>query len=256
MRPTLQPRLPRRDLERVRAHHFTKERTEYEYETKFQVRSRHATSLQVLQQVRACFVLDGSPLALCTMERGDRLSTQVTFFLKGKTEYSLFRYRGVRMIKLKRHRILKGKQYSVFKNIETLLIDQAEFEQHPEIHHRFTRHHYKLINVETLIRLLTTRGIVIGEMTKERVKDFVIDPRDGRIYAIAITFCTSHRRTQKQLEVEYAGFLPGYPRTQNRQTEILKGVETISAQIHRYLSKLLRPSTERKFEFVQRLTNK
>lgn len=255
MRPTLQPRLPRRDLERVRAHRFTKERTEYEYETKFQVLSRHATSLQVLKRVRACFVLRDSPFALCAMKRGDRLSTQVTFFLKGKTEYSLFRYRGVRMIKLKRHRILKGKRYPIFKNIETLLIDKTEFERHPEIHYRFTRHHYKLINVDALIRLLTTRGSIIGEMTKERVKDFVVDARDGRIYAVAVTFCTSRRHTQKQLEIEYAGFLPSYPRTQDHQTEILTGVETVSAQIHRHLAKLFRPSTERKFEFVQRLTN-
>lgn len=255
MRPTLQPRLPRRDLERVRAHRFTKERTEYEYETKFQVLSRHATSLQVLKRVRACFVLRDSPFALCAMKRGDRLSAQVTFFLKGKTEYSLFRYRGVRMIKLKRHRILKGTHYSVFKNIETLLIDKTEFEQHPEIHHRFTRHHYKLINVDALIHLLTMHGIIIGKMTKERVKDFVVDIHNGRIYAVAITFCTSRGRIQKQLEIEYAGFLPGYSRTHDRQTEILTGVETVSAQIHRQLPNLFSPSTERKFEFVQRLTN-
>ncbi len=159
------------------------------------------------------------------------------------------------MIKLKRHRILKGTHYSIFKDIETLLIDKTEFEQHPEIHHRFTRHHYKLINVDALIHPLTMRGVIIGEMTKERVKDFVIDTRDGRIYAVAVTFCASRGRTQKQLEIEYAGFLPGYTRTHDRQTEILSGIETVSAQIHRLLPKLLHPSTERKFDFVQRLTN-
>ena len=99
--------------------------------------------------------------------------------------------------------------------------------------------------------------IYVGEMTKDRVKDFIFDANDGRIYSIAVTFCRSKNRIQKQLEIEYAGYLPGFKNSnKNIEKQVVAGVQELSQYIHNNFFSILKPSVERKFEFVKRINSK
>ena len=240
-------------LKQVKNHNFTKELKDFEYETKFNIRGA-ATSLEVLRKIRACF--RGNKFTLIPIKGGDKLITKVIFYTNKQAEYSLFKYRGARMLKVKKHKVVKiHPKISIFKNSEELLIDRHDFlTKLKNVRQRFRRHKYQLVNLDKVLEKLkadkqTKYG---GKMTKVRVKDFVLDT-NGRIYSVAITFCSSGNKVQKQLEVEYAGYIKGVGKFRmNSEKEVIQGVLGLSEYIYKCLSKMLKPSTERKFEFVKR----
>ncbi len=56
-----------------------------------------------------------------------------------------------------------------------------------------------------------------GKIRKEKGDDFVLDANDGRIYSFTVTRAhltraneTKETETQRQLEIEYAGYIPGF----------------------------------------------
>ncbi len=242
-------------LKQIYDHDFTKELKDFEYETKFDIRARTNDSLHILKKVETCFK-NVYPFVLCKIRAGDKLVTRVLFFTHGGFEYTLFRYRGARMLKVKKHTILTRGALPVFKSTEKLLIDRNDFARKLHaVRHRFKRHNYRLVNIrEMQNRLGFSESMTIGTMIKTRVKDFVLDTRDGRVYSVGITFCASKNKVQKQLEVEYAGYVPGFrSRRQHDEQEIKNRLIELSQYIYRRLPAILKPSTERKFDFVKRV---
>lgn len=241
-----------KNLSQIKRHDFTKELKDFEYETKFDIRNSGLDSLGILKKIRDCFK-NNQRFILCEISGGDKLLTSVTFFFGDNTEYSLFRYRGARMVKVKRHKIIKGAPFKIFKNDEQLIIDKDDFSKKlKKLRHRFKRHNYRLLNLDKFLKEKSSLT-KIGKMVKNRVKDFVFDARDGRIYAVAITFCKSKNKVQKQLEIEYAGYLLGYRnKKQDSEKQVIAGVQELSQYIYRHFPKMLKPSTERKFEFVKK----
>lgn len=242
-------------LSQIRSHEFTKELKDFEFETKFDVRKEVGLSASaLLAKVEKCFA--GHPyFILCKVRGGDKLVAKVVFFAKENTEYSFFKYRGARMIKVKKHKIIKGIPFSIFKNIEGLLIDKKDFEKKlNRFKRRFRKHKYSLVDInKTFKKLGLSKSNSMGKMIKVRVKDFVFDARDGRIYAVAISFCKSGGRTQKQLEVEYSGYLSGFGdfKKENEKEIVFRTLE-LSQHIYKCLPWIFRPSVERKFEFVNK----
>lgn len=239
-------------LAQIQKHDFTKELKDFEYEMKFDIQNKKLDSLGILKKIRHCFQ-ENQRFILCEVKGGDKLLTRVTFFFGDNTEYSLFRYRGARMVKVKKHRIIKGAPFRIFKNDEQLIVDKEDFSKKLSmVRHRFKRHNYKLVNLDKFLREKSSL-IHIGEMVKNRVKDFVFDTTDGKIYAVAITFCKSKNKIQKQLEIEYAGYLSGFgDKKHGTEKQIIVGVQNLSKYIYNYFPKMLKPSVERKFEFVKR----
>lgn len=244
--------LSSKNLATIQIHDFTKELRDFEYETKFDIHGGTSKIFWVLKKIRGCFK-NNQRFILCEIKGGDKLATRVSFFFGNNAEYSLFRYRGARMVKVKRHTVLHGTPFKIFKNDERLIIDKDDFfNKLKKMRHRFKRHNYRLTNLNEFLKIKSSL-IDVGEMVKNRVKDFVFDAQDGRIYAVAITFCESRRRIQKQLEIEYAGYLPGFKnRGHNKEKQIIAGVQELSQYIYQHFSDMLQPSTERKFEFVKR----
>lgn len=239
-------------LAQIKKHDFTKELKDFEYETKFDIYGNKLDSLGVLKKIRGCFK-NKQRFILCEIKGGDKLLTRVSFFFGDKTEYSLFRYRGIRMVKVKRHKIINGTPFSIFKNDEQLIIDKDDFSKKlNRLQHRFKRHNYHLVNLGEFLKEKSSL-INVGEMVKNRVKDFVFDVRSGRIYAVAITFCKSKNKVQKQLEIEYAGYFPGFKNSRrNVEKQVIAGVQELSQYIYNHFPAILKPSVERKFEFVKR----
>ena len=159
------------------------------------------------------------------------------------------------MLKVKKHKIIKRAGFRVFKNIESLLIDRKDFaDKLARYRRRFRRHDYHLIDLDKKLNELKKdrRTKKIGKMVKVRVKDFVLDAFDGRIYAVAVTFCGSGSKVQKQLEVEYSGYISSFPKFRmGGEKEVVTGVVALSKFIYKGSSDILRPSVERKFEFVK-----
>ncbi|MBI4434514.1 hypothetical protein HY635_01735 [Candidatus Uhrbacteria bacterium] len=240
-------------IAKITDHNFTKEFKRFEYETKFSIATRK-NALAFLRDVERCFRAP-SHFLLVRIAGGDKLVTRVSFFVRNNREYSYFVYRRARMLKVKRHDVMMRGGLPIFKNEESLLIDCRDFaDKLHHLRHRFVRHSYRLVDLGPLMRRLrfnpTTR---VGEMIKTRVKDFVLDTRDGRVYAVAVTFCASRGRTQKQLEVEYAGYIAGVPgRTANSEREIVARTVELSKYIQNCLPAMLTLSTERKYTFVTR----
>lgn len=241
-------------LSRIIAHDFTKELKQFEFEVKFDIRPQQRDSLACLRKVEQCFI-GHQQFMLCKIKGGDKLITRVSFYTKGNSEYTLFTYRGARMLKVKKHRIIRAGGLSIFKSDERLLIDRRDFMKYLEpLRHRFKRHSYRLVKLDKMCTRLQLAGSQIGWMVKTRVKDFIFDPRDGRIYAVAVTFCKSGGRVQKQLEVEYAGYIPGFrDRKKNNEKQIISRTLELSRCIYHCVPQMLMPSIERKYEFVRRV---
>lgn len=158
------------------------------------------------------------------------------------------------MLKVKKHKILrKSSPIPIFKNEETPLIDKDDFQKKLKPwRYRFRRHHFSLVNLrQKLKRLEFASEKSIGRMTKIRVKDFVLDQKDGRIYAVAVTFCRSGKSLQKQLEIEYSGYITSMGKKKNNnEKEVISGVIALSSFIYNRFRKFLTPTVERKFDFV------
>ena len=142
-------------LARVKSHEFTKEFKNFEFETKFDLTKRvKLNASNFLRKIEKRFTA-GSNFILCKVRGGDKLVTKVAFFAKGNVEYSFFKYRGARMLKVKKHKIIKGIPFNIFKNVEQLLIDKEDFAKKlSRFRRRFRKHKYFLVDVKEKIKRL------------------------------------------------------------------------------------------------------
>jgi hypothetical protein len=107
-----------------------------------------------------------------------------------------------------------------------------------------------------------------GKIRKEKAEDFILDIKDGRFYSFALTRAhlvkpgeKAESAVQRQLEIEYAGFIPGFAAFhKNSEEEIITGLVDVAT----YCSVLyngkktmdgftlsIKPTLERKFDFVK-----
>jgi len=224
-------------ISQIIKHDFTKEFKNFEYEVKFDIKGKNPDLFGCLKKIERCF--DGDSRFIPHKIRGgDKLITQAVFYEKNGIEYSYFKYRDAKMLKVKKHSIIKTKKL-----------------QH--LHHRFKRHNYFLTDLKVRLKKLVLSAEYTGNMVKTRVKDFVLDACDGRIYAVAVTFCTSRNKIQKQFEIEYAGYVPGFRGfKKNNKKQIIYGLLGLSNYIYKCIPKILQPSVERKFEFIKKAYEK
>lgn len=101
-----------------------------------------------------------------------------------------------------------------------------------------------------------------GYVRKEKADDFVLDTNDGRIYSFTITraHLAGTDKVQRQLEIEYAGFVPGFEaHKRESEPQIVAGMVDLAkyvvmlhqdAPLGRCWKMRVEPTAERKYDFV------
>ncbi len=106
-----------------------------------------------------------------------------------------------------------------------------------------------------------------GRIRKEKGDDFVLDTNDGRIFSFTITRAhlilpgqDVETAVQRQLEIEYAGFLPGFSGfKENSEVQIIEGMVDLAKYTHGLYQNApigdrsrmrLSPTLERKYDFI------
>lgn len=221
-------------------HGLRKEFPGEEFEVKFAVNGALGSPVAYLRRVESALRRHRRYRVIPVREA---ISWPTHFFTDGRREYALYETGdwlnarhptlsivGGLVLKIKLHRTRK-RQYVIYRNRESFLTKPAEI----------------------FAVLQRTRLRYVGDMVKHRAKDFVIDRVDGRVYSVAVTVCTSGSRVQRQLEVEYSGYLPGKPQIpRGHSRNVIAGVLALSAELHHRLPTLLSPTEERKLTFVTR----
>lgn len=101
----------------------------------------------------------------------------------------------------------------------------------------------------------------VGAIRKEKGDAFVLDVADGRIYSMSMTRSTAKEHVQRQLELEYAGFVPGFKGfKKNDEEQIVSGMVDLTKRLIRLYQETevkegilmkLSPTLERKYDFVR-----
>ncbi|MBW3015777.1 hypothetical protein KY330_05110 [Candidatus Woesearchaeota archaeon] len=122
--------------------------------------------------------------------------------------------------------------------------------------------------IEKSSDILKESGVELkGRIRKEKGDDFILDTNDGRLYSFTInrshlTKAGQKKETaiQRQLELEYAGFIPGFSGfKKNSEKQIVQGMVDLArfvynlynnAPIKRNWRMQLRVTNERKYDFV------
>ena len=109
----------------------------------------------------------------------------VEFFYNKITqeEYSVFLYEQMPMLKNKIHSVVSERNFSILKSREVFVYDKDEI--------------YSIIEDKNVVYM--------GEMRKERCKDFIFDEINKIVFASAVTRCTANGKRQFQYEIEYYG---------------------------------------------------
>jgi hypothetical protein len=191
-------RLGAKSIQKIESHDFTKRLRRYEFEIKFDITDLNIGSFEMLKRIRAV-ILRNKNYTLCKIARGDRLVTSVLFFLdKKRVEYSVFKYRNASMVKVKKHKIVDYQNWKIFKNEESLVIDVEDFDKKLDREKvRFKRHNYRLDNLEEYLKKKESDFEFVGNMKKERLKDFVFDHSSGFIYSFAVTYCSNRAKNER-----------------------------------------------------------
>lgn len=97
-----------------------------------------------------------------------------------------------------------------------------------------------------------------GKIRKDKVDAFVMNTLTGRLYGMTVSDSTFAERRQLQLEVEYAGYIPGFTTDTDNERTIVEDVVNINKHVlFLHSGKSVNgwrvefaPTTERKFDFV------
>lgn len=203
-----------------------KEFSDSEYEIKFKFENENVPIKNYLEKIEG--YLENSSTYLVDKVQHVHLIKSY-FFNDTTTEYSLFNWNDGPMLKIKEHEILSNYSLPVFKNNEYFIVDPEE------INNILKKDQIKYA----------------GSMTKNRVKDFILDTSDGRVYAIAITICESMGNYQYQFEVEYSGYIRGHANLQKgNENQIIEKLLALSNFLFKRGDGFLQPDVERKYDFV------
>lgn len=207
-------------------HTIKKERKGIEYEIKLDAAHTTKTLPELLATVEQA-LSSTSRYVTDKVQIPNEMTTH--FMIDKNTEYSIFRYQGNVMLKIKKHHILDTHTFPIFKNSENFIYENA-----------------KIID-----RLSPKNVTYVGSMLKRRLKDFVVDSHDGRVYALAVTICDAAGHSQHQLEVEYHGYLAGQEKINKEdEPEILQRLTELANFIYTTCKNQFVPSTSRKYELV------
>ncbi|CAG7659188.1 hypothetical protein PAECIP111802_07458 [Paenibacillus allorhizosphaerae] len=203
-----------------------KERAENEYEIKFKILEEGLRIQEYLYRFEDSFTRSSRYL----VDRVQECTNMTSYFFTDKEkEYSIFKYKNETMLKIKKHRIIEGDQFPIFVNEELFHTKSSEI----------------------ISQIMQPAIIYKGRMVKHRIKDFIVDTIDGRVYSLAVTICEASGKLQYQLEVEYSGYIKGYgPFIENHENQIIESLEGLASFVYSNLKKVITPDTQRKFEFV------
>lgn len=107
-------------------------------------------------------------------------------------------------------------------------------------------------------------GVYQGFIRKEKGDAFILDTADGRIYSFTITraHLNNGERVQRQLELEYAGHIPGFPAFKNNdERQIITGMIALAQYTYALNNNTkvgsghrleMRLTGERKYDFVSK----
>ena len=107
-------------------------------------------------------------------------------------------------------------------DLEQMVIKRTE-ERYPTTHSE---------SVEKINEICLEDGVCYrGKIRKEKGDAFILDTNDGRIYSMSFTRAhlmkfgeTEESGTQRQLEMEYAGFMPGFAGFKEGEDQIVQGM--------------------------------
>lgn len=165
--------------------------------------------------------------------------------------------------------ITKGGETFLKEKSEILPVDTDIPYQKIVIKRKEKRYEAELDEVINKINDVSSRQDVSyrGRIRKEKGDDFVLDTNDGRIFSFTITRAhlippgqEAETAVQRQLEIEYAGFLPGFSGfKENSEIQIIQGMVDLarytyglyqSAPIGAKSRIRLIPTLERKYDFI------
>jgi hypothetical protein len=102
-----------------------------------------------------------------------------------------------------------------------------------------------------------------NQVAAQHINAFLLDTQSGRIFSFTITRAHLGQKVQRQLEIEYAGYIPGFPEhTKDSEAQIVENMVTAAKHTY-FLSNnasitsgwkmTLKPTHERKYDFVAQL---
>ncbi len=107
----------------------------------------------------------------------------------------------------------------------------------------------------------TEGGKYHGKIEKDKADTFVLDTNDGRIYSVTVTIAKNKEAVQRQLELEYAGFVPGFVGFEHEtERQLISGMVDLAKHVGVLYSNApvgkgwrmqLNLTHERKYDFVE-----
>ena len=98
-----------------------------------------------------------------------------------------------------------------------------------------------------------------GTITKTKSDAFFMNTSTGRMYGVTVSDAQIENRRQIQLELEYAGYIPGFDLDKDNERSIVEDIVNINKQILLLYNNVnvsrgwkvqFRPTCERKYDFV------
>lgn len=98
-----------------------------------------------------------------------------------------------------------------------------------------------------------------GTITKTKSDAFIMNTHTGRMYGVTVSDSRISERRQIQLEVEYAGYIPGFEIDIDSEKSIVQDIVNINKQVLLLYNDIrvcngwkmqFRPTAERKYDFV------
>ncbi|MBW2995541.1 hypothetical protein KY312_04250, partial [Candidatus Woesearchaeota archaeon] len=98
-----------------------------------------------------------------------------------------------------------------------------------------------------------------GTITKTKSDAFFMNTSTGRMYGVTVSDSSIENRRQLQLELEYAGYIPGFDIDKNNERSIVEDFVNINKHILLLFNNVnvsrgwkvqFRPTCERKYDFV------
>ena len=101
-----------------------------------------------------------------------------------------------------------------------------------------------------------------GKIEKKKAEAFVLQTLSGRIYSLVVSDARRNldEKEQWQLEIEYAGYIPGFKTNVGREEEIVDDIVTLMKHVCFFYNNLpldsgelvsFAPTTERKYDFIR-----
>jgi hypothetical protein len=160
----------------------------------------------------------------------------------------------------------KGKTYLKEKSQPLPLSTGVKYEEIvvKRTEDRYESSFEKIIN--KVSQVSSEGGVYCGKIRKEKGDAFILDTNDGRIYSFTITRAhlikpnqEKESATQRQLEIEYAGFIPGFKgHILNSEPQIISGMVDLAKYVYALNNSTpigswrmnLDLTQERKYDFV------